>query len=149
MHNDLDVVTDDESLFVGFTVYQSQPRNYSEGERVEFDSVVTNYGAHYSTSNHTFHCPVPGFYIFFVTVMNTNDHGAELDIILNDDTRLAVAYARDLGIFHQAANAAVTYCGAGDEVWCKSRQEGDELHGFPDFSYTSFSGALLQRVPPN
>ena len=59
---------------MAFLAYPNADLFYEEGTQIVFNSVLTNYGSHYSTSSGEFICPVTGLYYFGVSVLTYDDN---------------------------------------------------------------------------
>ena len=56
------------SIQASFTAYPSGTFNYNSGDRIVFDSVISNFGKYYDASTSSFKCPVTGTYLFSVSL---------------------------------------------------------------------------------
>ena len=72
--------------FVGFSAYSAEGVAPADGERLPFESVVTNAGGGYDNNTSVFTCPANAYYYFYFSLylrMNQNFSDCHVDITLD------------------------------------------------------------------
>lgn len=130
-----------QNSFVSFTAYATVTRNYDEGDIVQFDGIQTNFGGYYSPLNGVFRCPWNGYYMFSVSVMSlVNGPKIHVELLIDGTTFLA-AYAADEDTYDHGSIMGVNLCTEGQEVYVRSRFNGQTLYGTAD---STFHATLLR-----
>ena len=129
---------------VGFTVYASTTKQYSNFETIVFDSALSNLSSYYNEKTGSFHVPHDGVYLFSVNFNAYNNHGMRIELIVSEK-RIATALAEGSNVNeHNHASAfAIVECDAGFVVWARNRVSGSYL--FAPYEISQFSGYLLYR----
>ena len=132
---------------VGFTVQlNSGDANihfltYTQNQVLPFNSVLSNFGGHYSVGTSTFVCPYAGVYLFSTSV-NQEDNNNVKGSIFRNNKRLTRSEG-GVGTNHDSATAVVVVeCESGDLVFVNV-EEGGKFDAF--WSPVHFTGYLLHR----
>ncbi|KAK7504176.1 hypothetical protein BaRGS_00004480 [Batillaria attramentaria] len=132
-------------LSVAFTVRFSMDPVQNVGEHgiLMFDSIVYNLGDGYDPSTGTFTAPLPGIYVFFISIMGSDNQPAiRVDITQESGKVLDAAWAEGQGdLYDQGSSLVTTHLTAGERVWVKHDGGATALRGGV---YTVFSGFLVQ-----
>nr|KAG5711992.1 hypothetical protein BaRGS_026433 [Batillaria attramentaria] len=132
-------------ILVAFTVRFSMDPVQNVGEHgiLMFDSIVYNLGDGYDPSTGTFTAPLPGIYVFFISIMGSDNQPAiRVDITQESGKVLDAAWAEGQGdLYDQGSSLVTTHLTAGERVWVKHDGGATALRGGV---YTVFSGFLVQ-----
>lgn len=126
-------------------VADASQSHLDQGQNIVFDTVLLNVGDSYHDQHGVFIAPVPGIYVFSVTVMNQAVTGHEFieAALYKDGTLLekAMADGRTSG-YDQGSFTVTTQLQEGSEVWveCYYPKTDDYLYGA---RFSSFTGFLL------
>lgn len=125
--------------FVGFTVQAFSHRNYTDGEIVVYEEVVTNYGGHYDPSAGIFTCPVTGYYLFSLSTMNPGGQTTATRLLVGS-YELLYTWARDDSQEH-STTVGISLCEAGQSVYTICRRQQCPVWGN---NMSSMTGTLLR-----
>jgi hypothetical protein len=120
-----------------FHVYRNAG-NVSATSIVVFESVVTNNGGHYNSSNGRFTAPVAGYYRFTASLLRNSGSILQYRIFKNS-TMVAETEDSNTANYSQVAQAAIVQLGVGDYVEIQVR--GGVAYG--SSSYSTFQGELI------
>ena len=135
--------SNEDFTFITFRAFASTDRDYNKSDIVIFDVVKVDNGNHYNVTTSVFHCPVSGYYLFTVALLNRPAERMGSNIIL-DDEPLHKVYCIDSATYDQASTTVVTLCSAGQTVYVQSTDDDNHLFGSSDNLHSSFSGTLLR-----
>ena len=131
---------------IGFDVGYSH--TMSSGGTIPFDSMLTNIGNRWSTSNHRFTAPVTGLYYFSLSIITKSSSSpgfAQVWIMRNGYNLRHLQALRNSNIHAMmpASGSAVVILNAGDQVWARR----DDGYIYSDtFLYTHFVGFLIRTL---
>ena len=114
------------------------------GEKLVWESVITNSGGGFFPETAEFICPEDGLYFFSMTAITTNSYeNIRADVQLMHGSEVLVsssAYAH-LG-WGSTTQSAVIECSNGQRVWVRCRPDITvcNLQGTTGYHFTSFSG---------
>ena len=133
-----------ESLpLVAFSAYASTHQNsLISGARLMFDTVLSNQGNAYYSSNSSFICPYTGLYAFFLNVYSNQDNYCGAAIV-KDGEEITATYTGPLAHTVGGSNMAYVECGQGSEVYVLVVTTGGSDCASSQFYRTSFSGQFV------
>ena len=113
----------------GYVTHPSQPYasttlgNATDGQMVPHNTVLTNNGSHFNTSNSRFICPINGFYLVSFMAM-TNNSNDTMDIELrkngsNANNILVPYQAATGGSYNQVSGTCIIECAKNDYLQFK------------------------------
>ena len=140
-----DCLPHDETGPVAFTAWANtgNPTDYSVGDIIVFNEVLSNIGGHYNTDTSSFICPWDGVYVFSVTVQGYLSDLTDTDLMQNNNF-LARIFNDDIsGAYNRGSMTTVIDCERGDVIWNLAWTTGSINCNTNRF--TTFSGFLLQR----
>merc|ERR1712150_15082 len=134
---------DDIYAFTAVANYDNvEPRYFNQGQRIPFQTVITNVGAGYASSNSEFVCKDSGLYLFTVTTLGYYDQLASAHLMV-DGIILGTTYGEGKGSFGASSVSAIVDCRAGSRVYVESERDGIAI--FSDYRYhSSFSGMSIK-----
>ena len=98
---------------IAVKVRLSTDKTFAPGQRIIYDSIITNEGGAYSSTSGTFLAPVNGVYVFAVKTCAHGGYWNEVAII-NGGVEIANAVARNYGC---GSDTTTVNLKAGSEVW--------------------------------
>lgn len=120
------------------------------GDRIVFETVISNYGDGYQNSTGIFTVPLHGLYMFSCSVLDqmaSDAHGSvklHAEIVQNNVTLARVfAHAQD-NYRDQGAQTIIVEAMKGDVVWIRIADNNDVSVG--GNLYTTFSGYMLTQL---
>ena len=124
-------------------------RNYNAGDVVNFDHVITNSGGAYHPDTGIFTAPVTGSYVFYVTIVATDNGGDAREryvSLVKDSASVEEVWSGiDSDHYVPGSGEAVLSLTVGQSVWVRNGRDRTRFY----WPATSFSGALLQaKFPP-
>ena len=121
---------------VAFTVTLDGHYSPGTGEKIPYNSVITNIGNGYVTQRDEFVCPQAGVYMFNAVVMAMSGSDCQLDFHKNEE-EIGRAYSRDDTLTSQGSNMFLLELQEADTVSMRAAQ-GCTMQGNNNFC--SFSG---------
>lgn len=123
----------------------SSQSHLDRGQNIIFETVLLNVGDGYHDQHGVFIAPVPGIYVFSITIMNHKETGHKYieAALYKDGTQLEKAMADgSSGGYHQGSFTVTAQLQEGSEVWvgCNWPQTNNYLYGS---RFSSFTGFLL------
>ena len=106
------------------------------GEKIPYNTVITNIGNGYITQRDEFVCPQAGAYVFNAAVVATSDSTCWLDFHKNEE-KIGRAYSRENSLTSQGSNMFLLELQEADTVSMRAGQ-GCTING--NDNYSSFSG---------
>lgn len=112
---------------------------------LKFDAVAFNQGGYYNAQSGIFTAPSSGLYVFFVSLMGSDNRPA-IDIgVMKSGQLLDIAWAEGQSdLYDQGSCLTTTHLMAGEQVWV---QHWDGETSFRGAFFTTFSGFLLHADP--
>jgi hypothetical protein len=108
-----------------------------------FDKVVTNVGNAYDLSSGQFTAPVPGVFVFAVTMMSDPNHYNRYQIMKNGNQLLGNLLSHGSATtYDTSSQTIVVILMAGDRVTVQHLDPDGFAHGH---AYSSFAGFLQQQ----
>nr|KAG5707858.1 hypothetical protein BaRGS_031589 [Batillaria attramentaria] len=131
------------SQAVGFTANSaSEDITFGAHGVLKFDHLVTSVGGGYDPHTGIFTAPVSGLYVFFLSIMSSNEHGAVDVAIVKEGAALDRAWAEGQGDSYDQGSSLVTvHVTTGQKVWVEQAAGDTTVMGGPR---SVFSGYLLQ-----
>ena len=130
---------------VGFTAYASTSRYFDAGEKIVFDSIISNVGNGYDATTSTFTCPTAGLYLISLVIYSANDLYLEA-VLRQNGVVLGTAQAAK-SAFLQSTNTFVTEADVGDtfDVACGFYYAGGWYDGSTFHATNTFSAVLISE----
>ena len=129
------------SPIIGFNVKLSTDQNNAPA-KINFDTIVSNYGNGWNNASHEFVAPVAGFYWFQTTIINGGTTRAAVALI-HGSKELQRAESDAHNQHHSSTATAVTKMIRGEKVYVRllSGTAHKDTYGWPHFV-----GFLIQQI---
>ena len=130
---------------VAFTVAVATGQTVQPGQRVPFETVLTNEGGGWSTPQLEFQCHVTGYYLFNINVLGTS--GLNLGLFMEGaDNPVVSGHSTDEG-GNTASSTAIMLCNTGQRVWVEVFYASGYVFGEANTGkhFSIFSGLLISE----
>ncbi|KAH3840422.1 heavy metal-binding protein HIP-like [Dreissena polymorpha] len=125
-----------------FASLTNHMENLGAGQHIVFDNVFTNEGGAYNKYHGSFTAPVPGIYVFSLTLLSFQDLAGHFRVLRNGAILVHIwPDGRGDGDYDTAAGTVVLVLNAGDVVAIDNQNAGTKLYGE---HYSFFTGFLLK-----
>ena len=140
-------ILSDVTPAVAFTAIANEHQTVQDGERFQFQTVLTNAGGWYYPETSDFTCPFDGYYMFTFTLL-THQNLVARGYIYPEEGQLGPLTIADSSSdirnhYGSGTSTHFVHCKQAEKVWVASAGLSD-IHAY----YTIFSGMLITASDP-
>ena len=131
-------------LVAEFSVTTASEATYNNGDKIQFETILSNNGGYYNPHEHAFICPVKGVYHFACHITCNVNSDLPISIRMGEVTLVSARPILDGSFYGSGSASVITSCDQGAKVHLVSLVNGGMLCSNAN-KYSSFSGYLLHQ----
>ena len=143
------------SHFIGKSVFLARsvnsriiPVTYNKGDKIKYNSILTNPGGHYNSNTGEYTCPQTGWYFFSFSVYANNVANGFTAIghaaLCKGDNIIGDSYVfsnNQQGIYITVSQSLVVQCNKGENISIQSQHDNVKIYSYVEANI--FSGFLI------